>query len=442
MDGEDRPGPRADDDRSARLHHRRSPGRGGNGAGRARDDRRRRGARRCGWGSRRWNGCRAASTRRGSAPCCGRHAPHRRSLARDGRDDAWATELLGSTSPSEGWPSSTDRVRAGRDGLIGHVVLVHEACFHAMTGDFARARERLRESEALAERFGSPLWRRRSWSSAPTSKRWRAIRRRPSDRSARNTSSIADGRRGARVDLRSVSRGRALPSGPFDEAEELATIARTIGADDDLHAGERRSAQALARSARGELTHRLAREAVDLYAGHSPWFHGDTLMVLAEVARAAGLPEEAADAARAALAAYERKGHEPGAASANASTKSRRIRSDGCDERESWSPAPPASRSSVVEAARPLDARRSLFDLLIGREPLPGHLEPDRELRLSGADPTEERPVDPRDLVRVLDELGLHRIRSPRCTTSTSAPSRRLAFQVDDVRIGVPVNTW
>ena len=41
-------------------------------------------------------------------------------------------------------------------------------------------------------------------------------------------------------------------------------------------------------------------------------------MTLAEVARAAGLPEEAADAARAALAAYERKGHEPGMASARA----------------------------------------------------------------------------------------------------------------------------
>jgi hypothetical protein len=58
---------------------------------------------------------------------------------------------------------------------------------------------------------------------------------------------------------------------------------------------------------------------VDLYAAaQSPWFHGDTLVVLSEVTRAAGLPEEAADAARAALAAYERKGHEPGMASARA----------------------------------------------------------------------------------------------------------------------------
>jgi hypothetical protein len=56
---------------------------------------------------------------------------------------------------------------------------------------------------------------------------------------------------------------------------------------------------------------------VDLYAGaQSPWFHGDTLMVFSEVSSAAGLPEEAAEAASAALAAYERKGHEPGMTSA------------------------------------------------------------------------------------------------------------------------------
>jgi hypothetical protein len=41
-------------------------------------------------------------------------------------------------------------------------------------------------------------------------------------------------------------------------------------------------------------------------------------MSLAEVARAAGLSEEASEAALGALAAYERKGHEPGAASARA----------------------------------------------------------------------------------------------------------------------------
>jgi hypothetical protein len=41
-------------------------------------------------------------------------------------------------------------------------------------------------------------------------------------------------------------------------------------------------------------------------------------MVLSEVSHAAGVPKEAVEAASAALAAYERKGHEPGAASARA----------------------------------------------------------------------------------------------------------------------------
>ena len=82
-----------------------------------------------------------------------------------------------------------------------------------------------------------------------------------------------------------------------------------------------RSAQALVRSARGkhEEAVRLAEEAVDMWAGaQSPWFYGESLIVQAEVARAAGLADEAAEASRAALAEYARKGHEPGAASARA----------------------------------------------------------------------------------------------------------------------------
>ena len=56
-----------------------------------------------------------------------------------------------------------------------------------------------------------------------------------------------------------------------------------------------------------------------MYAdAQSPWFQGDVAMILAEVARAAGRAEEAAEAAAVAMAAYERKGHQPGAASARA----------------------------------------------------------------------------------------------------------------------------
>jgi tetratricopeptide (TPR) repeat protein len=192
-----------------------------------------------------------------------------------------------------------------------------------MTGDFVRARERLRESEALAERFGSAMWRsavlefgghieEMAGDPEAAERSFREeyeLHRRMGDEGHGSTS-------GAYLALALCRVGR------FDEAEELATIARAAGADDDLATqASARSAQALVRSARGEHeeARRFAREAVDLYAGaQSPWFHGDTLMVLSEVSRAAGLREEASEAARGALAAYERKGHEPGAASARA----------------------------------------------------------------------------------------------------------------------------
>ena len=235
-----------------------------------------------------------------------------------------ATELLGSTSPAEGRPSLEGVVaELGRDGFIGHAVLLHEACFDAMTGDFDHAREGIRESEALAERFGSELWEAACYefgghveemagdreAAARSFKEEYELHRRMGDEGHGSTSAA----------YLAVALGRL---GRFDEAEELATIARTIGAEDDLATqASARSAQALVRSARGEHeeARRLAREAADLYAGaQSPWFHGDMLIVLSEVSRAAGLREEAAEAARGALAAYERKGHEPGMASARA----------------------------------------------------------------------------------------------------------------------------
>jgi tetratricopeptide (TPR) repeat protein len=192
-----------------------------------------------------------------------------------------------------------------------------------MTGDFAQAREGIREAEALAERFGSALWASAIYefgghieemagdleAAARSFREEYELHRRMGDEGHGSTSA-------AYLAVLLCRLGR------FDEAEELATIALATGADDDLATqASARSAQALVRSARGEFkeARRLAREAVDLYAGaQSPWFHGDTLMVLSDVSRAAGLREDAVEAARAALAAYERKGHEPGMASARA----------------------------------------------------------------------------------------------------------------------------
>ena len=272
-----------------------------------------------------WNPCRFDAAREAAIRAV-EHARGTgdRSLVMDAMTLRLATELLGSTSPAEGWSSLEGAVtELGHEGLIGHVVLVHGACFHAMTGDFVRAREGISEAEALAERMGSELWASAIYefgghieemagdqeAAARSFREEYELHRRMGDEGHGSTSA-------AYLAVALCRLGR------FDEAEELATIARATGADDDLATqASARSAQAWVRSARGEHeeARRLAREAVDLYAGaQSPWFHGDTLMVLSEVSRAAGLSKDAEEAARAALAAYERKGHEPGSASARA----------------------------------------------------------------------------------------------------------------------------
>jgi tetratricopeptide (TPR) repeat protein len=67
-------------------------------------------------------------------------------------------------------------------------------------------------------------------------------------------------------------------------------------------------------AARGEFAEAepLAREAVRLYAdAEAPNYQGDVWMDLAQVLRMAGKPAEAEQAAREALAFYERKGNRP-----------------------------------------------------------------------------------------------------------------------------------
>ncbi len=109
--------------------------------------------------------------------------------------------------------------------------------------------------------------------------------------------------------------------GRFDEAEELATIARATGADDDLATqASARSAQACVRSSRGEHEEalRLAREAVLSTPGTESLAPRGHLTVLSSLTRGRSARGRGGSAS-AALAAYERKGHEPGMASARAS---------------------------------------------------------------------------------------------------------------------------
>jgi class 3 adenylate cyclase/tetratricopeptide (TPR) repeat protein len=108
--------------------------------------------------------------------------------------------------------------------------------------------------------------------------------------------------------------------GRFDEAEGYARMARETAADDDLASQVvGRSAQALVLAAKGDLegAERTARDAVEMFAdAQDPNLQGDLWFDLAEVLRRAGKPSDAADAVRAALALFERKGNRPGAAQA------------------------------------------------------------------------------------------------------------------------------
>ena len=247
-----------------------------------------------------------------------------RSLLMDVMTRRLATDLLGSTPPDEARPALDEALaELGRDGAIGHVFLVHEACFDAMRGDFDRARERIRESEAFARRFGSEFWVSASYEFGGEIEMM-AGNAEGAERSFRAEYEIFQriGDEGHGSTSAAYLAHALSVLGRFEEADEIARIARTMGADDDLATQTvARSGQALVRSARGEHdeARRLAQEAVDMWAGaQSPWFLGNASMTLAQVARAAGVPDEAVEAARAALAAYERKGHEPGAASARA----------------------------------------------------------------------------------------------------------------------------
>ena len=110
--------------------------------------------------------------------------------------------------------------------------------------------------------------------------------------------------------------------GRFDEAEEYASIARAVAADDDVASQAiGRSAQAMVLAARGEHpeAERLAREGVELFAeAEAPNFQGDAWMDLARVLRAAGKEAEAGAAAGEALGLFERKGNGPSSAEARA----------------------------------------------------------------------------------------------------------------------------
>jgi class 3 adenylate cyclase/tetratricopeptide (TPR) repeat protein len=110
--------------------------------------------------------------------------------------------------------------------------------------------------------------------------------------------------------------GRQLVAlGSFEEAETLAARGRELGQEDDmLTQALWRQVQALVQAHRGEHADaaRLGRKAVAIAEQTNGLnLQGDALCDLADVLRAAGRDEEAADALAAALERYERKENIP-----------------------------------------------------------------------------------------------------------------------------------
>jgi tetratricopeptide (TPR) repeat protein len=113
----------------------------------------------------------------------------------------------------------------------------------------------------------------------------------------------------------------ALAQGRDEEAERLAERSRKLAAHEDVESQviwRMTRARLLARRGQHEEGEELAREAVGR-AGltESPNLQGAALLALAEVLRHAGQTEQAAEAARRAVAVYESKGNAAAAARAS-----------------------------------------------------------------------------------------------------------------------------
>jgi tetratricopeptide (TPR) repeat protein len=211
----------------------------------------------------------------------------------------------------------------GQEGLFGHLTLVHRSVVAAMKRDLNRARRLSDDAIALGERVGIPFYVSAAFEfrgdfELQTGDAVAA------ERAFRKQYQILD--RAGDEGHKSYAAGglaHALCAlGRVDEAETFAREAVEAAAEDDVSSQAMgRSALAAVHSLRGqhEQAIRLAREATEMFApAESPNFQGDMSMTLARVLRAAGQTGEAADAGRAALTFYERKGNELAIASSQA----------------------------------------------------------------------------------------------------------------------------
>jgi tetratricopeptide (TPR) repeat protein len=235
-----------------------------------------------------------------------------------------AAEMFGTMRPDEMLASleaATEEI--GQEGLFGQIALVHRSVIAAMKRDLNRARRLSGDAIALAERMGVGFF-------VAAAYEFRAdFELQTGDAVAaegafRKQYQILD-RLGDEGHKSFAAGGLAhalCALGRVDEAETFAPEAVEAAAEDDVSSQAMgRSALAAVHSLRGqhEEAIRLAREAAEMFASaESPNFQGDMSMTVARVLREAGQTGEAADAARAALTLYERKGNGLAAESARA----------------------------------------------------------------------------------------------------------------------------
>jgi tetratricopeptide (TPR) repeat protein len=230
-----------------------------------------------------------------------------------------AAQMFGSTTPDVALRALEDMTAEfGREGRLAAITVIHEGIYASYQGDFDRARRLFDEGMARAEELGLRFMIAASSgfrgdlemlagdaaAAEPFVRREHDTLLALGDEGHRSTSAA-----GLAIVLSDLGR--------LEEAESLARDAMSLAADDDLASQVfGRIALARVRIEQGlpEEAVTLSREAVEMYAdAQTPDQSGRVSLALARSLRAAGREPEAVDAARTALAFFERKGNRPAA---------------------------------------------------------------------------------------------------------------------------------
>jgi class 3 adenylate cyclase len=235
-----------------------------------------------------------------------------------------AAQMFGSTKPEAALRAiDAMMTEVGGDGILGMITRVHESIYASYQGDFGRARRLSDEALALGEQLGLPFM-------IAASSGFRGdLEMLTGDAAAaepfirrENEVLLALGDEGHRSTAAAGLATVLCDLGRLDEAESLANEAMSLAADDDLASqvfGRVALADVRIEQGRHEDAIALAREAVEMFANaQTPEQSGRTWFALARSLRAAGRGSEATEAARTALAFFERKGIRPATASVRA----------------------------------------------------------------------------------------------------------------------------